>query len=57
MTSELGKQPSGTHMLPNNIRKMFIGKSYQIVVNKPIPRPFSKNQNWAHHWINFLYNI
>ena len=70
MTSQPGKYAIAIHTFPYiargndnqtvkfgqlkeyNMRKIFLEKSY--VVEKLVPNPFLKNQNWAHFWINSL---
>ena len=37
-----------------NMRNIFLEKSYTKCGGEAIPRPFSKNQNWAFLWINSL---
>ena len=37
-----------------NMRNIILEKSYTNVVDKLLPHPFLKNQNWAYLWINSL---
>ena len=38
----------------NNMRNIFLEKSYTKCGGETIPRPFLENQNWAYLWINSL---
>ena len=37
-----------------NMRNIFLEKSYTKCGGETIPRPISKNQDWAYLWINSL---
>ena len=41
----------------NNMRNIFLEKAYTKYGGKTIPRPFSKNRNWAYVklWANEVY--
>ena len=39
-------------LLEYNMRNIFAKKSYTKYAGEIIPRPLSKNQNWAYLWIN-----
>ena len=39
-------------LIEYNMRNIFVEKSYTKFAGETIPRPFSKNQNWAYLWIN-----
>ena len=42
------------HLIDYNMRNIFLEKSYTKCGRESSPRPFSKNQSWAYHWINSL---
>ena len=42
------------HNLRNFEMSLSLEKSYKKCIEETIPRPFSKNQNWAYLWINIL---
>ena len=60
MTSQPGTEINVIHILPNILRKIitwakFFFKNYtRNVVQKLVPDPFLKNENWAYLWINWL---
>ena len=47
------KSNSG-QIIEYNIRNIFLEKLYKNVVEKLVPDPLLKNQNWAYPWINSL---
>ena len=41
-------------LIGNNMGNIFLEKSYTKCGGETIPRPISKNQDWAYLWINSL---
>ena len=41
-------------LMEYNTGNIFLKKSYTNVVEKLVPDPFLKNQNWAYPWISSL---
>ena len=39
-------------LIEYNMRNIFVEKSYTKCAKEIIPKPLSKNQNWAYLWIN-----
>ena len=39
-------------LIEYNMRNISVEKSYTKCAGETIPRPLSKNQNWAYLWIN-----
>ena len=39
-------------LIEYNMKNIFVEKSYTKCAGETIPRPLSKNQNWAYLWIN-----